>query len=134
VPSVEAQCLTDECEAQMTERWIGRWLMVVGALHVGYGLTKHATQWRDIAAAGFFDAVAGHAARGHAAWFLLCGPVLLLAGLVLDALEASRVRAPALAGIAALVLIVFGLVLMPRSGFWLAIPPAIALTLRAIRR
>jgi hypothetical protein len=118
----------------MTTRWIGRWLMVVAALHVVYGLTVHSAQWSDIAAAGFYNVVAGDVTRGHAVWFLLFGPVLLLAGLILDALEAAQLRMPTLAGIATLLLTVVGLVLMPRSGFWLAIPPAIALTLRTVRR
>lgn len=118
----------------MTGRWIGRWLIVVGALHVPYGLVVHAAPWRDIAVAGFFDAVAGDVARGRAVWFLLVGPVLLLAGLAVDALEAAQVRVPALAGIAMLATTAFCLVLMPRSGFWLVLLPALALTLRTVRR
>jgi hypothetical protein len=123
-----------ESEVNMTARWIGRWLIVVGALHVLYGLVVHAASWQDIASAGFFDAVAGHVERGRAVWFLLVGPVLLLAGLAIDALEAAQVRVPALAGVAMLAMTAFCLVLMPRSGFWLAIPPALALILRTTRR
>ena len=109
------------------KRWIGRWLMVVGALHVPFSLVFHRAVWLDIANAGFFGTVAGQVLRGHAAWFLLFGPVLVLVGAALDALEKARLRPPLLLGVGMLLLTAFALVLMPRSGFWLILPPTFAL-------
>lgn len=117
----------------MTKRWIGRWLMAVGALHVPIALVKHHAIWSQIAQAGTFDAVAGHADRGHATWFLIAGPSLLFLGAVLDALEKARVRPPLALGLAMLLMAACMLVLMPRSGTWLLLAPAFALVWRAWR-
>lgn len=117
----------------MTKRWIGRWLMAVGALHVPIALVKHHSAWTEIAQAGAFDAVAGHAARGHATWFLIAGPSLLFLGAVLDAVEKAQIRPPLALGVAMLLMATCMLVLMPRSGTWLLLPPAFAMIWRACR-
>ena len=117
----------------MMKRWIGRWLMAVGALHVPIALVKHRAIWGEIGEAGVFDVVAGHAARGHAAWFLVAGPTLLFLGVLVDALEKAQLRPPLALGVAMLLTAVLLLVLMPRSGTWLLLPPAFAMIARAAR-
>lgn len=117
----------------MMKRWIGRWLMAVGALHVPIALVKHQALWSEIADAGVFDVVAGDAARGHATWFMIAGPSLLFLGVVVDALEKAQVRPPVALGVAMLLTAICMLVLMPRSGTWLLLPPALAMIWRARR-
>jgi hypothetical protein len=117
----------------MMKRWTGRWLMAVGALHVPFALIRHRALWAEIGEAGVFDAVAGHAERGHAAWFLIAGPALLLSGVLVDALEKAQLRPPLALGVAMLFMAVLLLVLMPRSGGWLLLPPAFAMIARATR-
>lgn len=109
------------------ERWVGRWIMTVGVLHLPVALVKHHAAWRDVAAAGVFDVVQGHVARGHAAWFLVAGLLLLLLGAQIDAMEGARLRPPRWHGALMLTVAAFVLVLMPRSGTWLLLPPALAL-------
>lgn len=115
------------------KRWIGRWLMGVGVVHMPVALLVHRNAWQEVAGAGFFDAVAGHVARGHAAWFLISGLILLMVGALVDALEKASLRPPLVLGIGMLLASAFVLVLMPRSGTWLLLVPAFALTARAAR-
>lgn len=115
----------------MMKRWIGRWLMAVGAVHVPFALIKHQAIWSEIGQAGVFDVVAGYHVRGHAAWFFVAGPTLLFLGAVVDALEKVQVRPPLALGIAMLLMVALLLVLMPRSGSWLLLPPALAMIARA---
>lgn len=115
------------------KQWIGRWLMAVGALHVPVAAIKHHAIWSEIGEAGVFDAVAGNAARGHAAWFMVAGPTLVFLGVLVDALEKARLSPPLALGIAMLLTTVLLLVLMPRSGGWLLLPPALAMIARAAR-
>jgi hypothetical protein len=117
----------------MMKRWIGRWVMAVGALHVPIALIKHHAIWSEIGEAGVFDVVAGNAARGHATWFLVAGPTLIFIGVLVDALEKAQLRPPLALGIAMLLTAVLLLVLMPRSGGWLLLAPALAMIARAGR-
>jgi len=116
------------------KRWIGRWIMVVGVVHMPVAMFRHHALWADIVAAGAFDAIAGDAARGHAAWFLISGLLLLVAGGLIDMLEQAQVRMPVLLGAGMLAIMALVLLLMPRSGTWLLLPPALALLGRSMPR
>lgn len=116
------------------KRWIGRWLMAVGAVHIPFALVKHHAIWAGMADAGFFDVVAGNPARGHAAWFFIAGPSILFLGFLIDAFEKLGMRPPLVLGVALLLTAALLLVLMPRSGSWLLLPPAFALIGRAAVR
>jgi hypothetical protein len=122
-------CLLEDIQMK---RWIGRWLMAVGAVHIPFALFKHHAIWAGIAEAGVLDVVAGHPARGHAAWFLVAGPSVLFLGYLIDVLEQLRMRPPLVLGVALLLMAALLLVLMPRSGSWLLLPPAFALIARAV--
>ena len=112
-------------------RWIGRWIMVVAALHTLVGLVMLQTPLMAMASAGWFDSVGHDPMRGVAAWFMLFGGPLLALGLAIDALEKHQATAalPSL-GWLMLLLCATGALWMPVSGFWLGIPPGIALLRR----
>lgn len=109
------------------KRWMGRWIMAVGAIHLPVALFVHRVAWAEIAQAGWFDAVRGHVSRGHAAWFLLAGLLLLMLGAVVDAMEKAGLRPGRSLGGFMLATAVLLLVLMPLSGTWLLLPPAFGL-------
>ena len=111
------------------KRWVGRWIMGVGLIHLPVALFVHRIAWGEIAQAGWFDAVRGHVHRGHAAWFLLAGLLLLMLGGVVDAMEKARMRPGRHLGWLMLAAAAFLLVLIPLSGTWLLLPPAFALAL-----
>ncbi|WP_077594496.1 DUF6463 family protein [Polaromonas sp. A23] len=115
------------------KRWIGRWIMAVGVVHMPVAMVKHHAAWVDILGAGVFDVVAGDVARGHAAWFLIAGLLLLVVGALVDSLEKAHVPPPLPMGAGMLLVVGLVLLLMPRSGTWLLLPPALALLGRAFR-
>ncbi len=110
------------------KRFIGRWLLVVSAIHTAFALVVFRPELVAMARDGFFAAVGTDARRGAVAWFVLFGGALALAAVVIDELEAMGAPLRR-AGLALAALTTLGLVWMPASGFWLAVP-AIVVMLR----
>ena len=116
--------------------WKGLWLLAVAAVHTVFAAIVFQPQWQEIAQRGVFDSVGTDPMAGAVAWFVLFGGVLALLGWAIwlverhAALAAVSLR-PLGAGVLALTLL--GIVLMPASGFWLALPPALALCWRPRR-
>jgi uncharacterized protein len=119
----------------------GRAMMAIGAAHTVWGSLAYRRDLAAIARAGVLDSVGDglfrreHSRDGRAAafWFMAAGPLLALCGRLTDAaLEAGDRRATAAAGRAALAFGVSGVAVMPRSGFWTALPLGARL-LRAAR-
>ncbi|TXT37549.1 MAG: hypothetical protein FD135_3542 [Comamonadaceae bacterium] len=109
-------------------RWIGRWIMAVAALHTLVGLVMFQTPLTAMASGGWWDSVGHDPTRGVAAWFMLFGGPLLALGLAIDALEQHpSTRAMPTLGWLMLLLCAMGALWMPVSGFWLCLPPGIAL-------
>ena len=108
--------------------WKGFWLMAVSAVHTVFGVVVFSEPLVRMVRRGVFNTVGEDAMLGAVAWFLLFGFVLFLAGLAIAELEnASRRPLPRSLGWALLFVILVGVVLMPVSGFWLALPPAMSL-------
>ena len=111
--------------------WIGHWLMGVAALHTLFAVLVFGKVLRTIAERGLFNSVGDDPLIGAVTWFVLFGFVLALLALAVTPLERSG-QAAALRrlGFGLLLLCGLGIVLMPASGFWLAIPPALAMLRR----
>lgn len=115
----------------MGKRWIGRWIIAVSAGHTIIGLALFWSVIMGIAKAGFWNSIGEDPMRGAVAWFLLAGGFMLVSGLAVDAIEqAGQPVAIRRAGLALLLVTVLGILLMPVSGFWLLLPPAIAMLRR----
>lgn len=109
-------------------RWRGRALMAIAAGHTLVGLIEFPQVLAALLADGLFNTIGRDLLRATAAWFLLFGAVLYLLGAAIDHLERSPNPAPyPHLGGGLLLLIAVGVLLMPVSGFWLALPPAISL-------
>ena len=67
-------------------------------------------------------------------WFMAFGFVLMLLGWVLHQLERQQIELPAVAGYGLLALALGGGVLLPLSGFWLALIPGVLILWRAQAR
>jgi|CXWL01.1.fsa_nt_gi hypothetical protein len=113
------------------KRWIGRWIIAVSVLHTLFGLMAFTPVLRAMLSDGFWNSVGADAMRGAVAWFLLTGGFMLICGLAVDACERSE-GACALrpSGWGLLVVTLITIVLMPVSGAWLLLPPAIAMVWR----
>jgi len=111
--------------------WIGRWLIVAALLHTIVGFIMGGPTLMAMLRGGPFNSVHGQPITGVVIWFLMFGAPLAGLGMAINELEHSAQFASARAlGIGAALVIMVGIFLMPISGFWLAVPPAIALLCR----
>ena len=112
----------------MKSRWIGRWIVAVSVLHTIFGLVVFGEDLMQIAREGFWDSIGEDARAGAVAWFMLSGFLMTALGLAIDALERSATQGSLRAtGVVVLLTTLLGIVLMPVSGFWLMLPPAVAM-------
>ena len=108
--------------------WKGLWLIGVSVVHTIFGLVEFSETLAGIVRRGIFNAVGTDPLTGAVAWFMLFGFALFLAGLSIAELERESTRPlPRSLGWALLFVVLVGVVLMPVSGFWLALPPAVSL-------
>jgi len=108
--------------------WIGHWLIAVAALHTLYAGLVFGNVFLTIGQRGLINGVGLDPLRGVAVWFLLFGVLLAVLGLAIVSLERSRqASSMRLLGWCMLFVCVLGIALMPASGFWLALPPTLAL-------
>ncbi len=113
------------------KRWIGRWLIAVSILHVIFAIVVFRKVFAPVVERGLVNAVGADPLTQLAVWFILFGAVLFLCGVSIDALErASSNHVPKLIGWSLLGLGAIGAALLPMSGFWLVLPPAIAVLVR----
>ena len=114
--------------------WIGRWLVAVAIVHTGFAVFVFAPDLGEIVRRGFFNVVAGDMRLVAVTWFVLFGAVLFIVGLAVTALERSnQAQVPASVGWSLLALALLGIALMPASGFYLVLVPAMAVVLKSRR-
>ena len=110
------------------QAWEGPWLLAVAAIHSAFGLLVFAPVLRSMLAQGWFGTVGADPLRGAVSWFLLFGlPLALLALCIRPLRQAGETRRLRQLGWGLLGLALLGASLMPVSGFWLALPPALSL-------
>ena len=114
-------------------RWVGRWLMGVGALHSVLGLVVFAAPLRELVDAGVVNALGSRdPLRNLAFWFLFGGVMTALVGYLADWIErAPGGMLPPALGWVLLLTAAAGATLAPASGFWFVFPAAIGILLRA---
>lgn len=85
--------------------------------------------------AGLFDSVGGDAMRGAVTWFTFSGFFMFTTGLAVDQLKKHDLHSVLVpSGSALLAITILGIIMMPVSGFWLMLPPAIAMIVIGKRR
>ena len=109
------------------KRWIGRTLVAIGAVHTVFGVVVFSPVWAALFHEGVWNTVNQQPLREAAYWFLFFGFVVLLLGALVDWCEAQQRRLPAFLGWGLLAMTLGGVVVMPVSGMWLALVPAIGL-------
>jgi hypothetical protein len=102
----------------------------IAVIHLGVGLLLAQPPLRAILADGVVGAVDPHIDRMAIFWFMFFGLLLLLLGEVLRAWE-SVATPPARIGYGLGALSLAGGLLIPASGFWLALLPAVLLIHRS---
>lgn len=114
----------------MTRRWIGRYLVLLGLLHLGVGVVAFHRELIAMLNEGFWDTLGTEAEREHGVFSILAGALLTMLGGLADAFEAQNIRFPRWFGWALLALFFAGAIVAPFSGIWLLLPAAYA----ALRR
>lgn len=114
-------------------------LVLLGGGHAGWGLVAYRAPLREIARAGFVGSVGDgifatehdRGARAAAFWFMIAAPLVALDGYLVEAaLRAGDARAARVGGGVALGLGLIGSVVIPRSGFPVAVPVGVWLLRR----
>jgi len=110
--------------------WIGKWLFAVGVIHLLFGVffmhTTLAVLWSE----GLLNTVNGQPPREAVFWFLCTGIMLLMVGVLVDQMEREALAIPLFITWLFAALTVIGVVVMPISGIWLLIPPAVGIVFR----
>lgn len=117
----------------LRQTWKGLWLLGVAVLHTVFAVVVFQPQMREIVERGVFDSVGTDPMRGAVSWFVLFGGLFALLGWAVMLVERQAALAPVplrALGAGLLALALLGIVLMPASGFWLVLPPALALCLQ----
>ena len=120
-----------DTQPSKANRWIGLWLMGVATIHCAFGVIMFGEVLAAIVRRGVFNTVGSDPMTGAVVWFMLFGAALFICGQTILQLEQAGQPVRAAVGWSLLLLVVLGVVLMPVSGFWLALPPALALLRRA---
>ncbi len=119
-----------------TQRWVGRWIMGVGVMHILIGFVLFAAPLREIVAAGLWNTLnPGTPTRYLAFWFLFGGVATIIVGYLADWIErvAGR-RLPRPLGWGLLAITLTGVIVTPLSGFWLLFPAAFGALAQSQRR
>jgi Family of unknown function (DUF6463) len=106
--------------------WIGKWIVAVSIIHTIFAFVVFPEVISQIFHDGVFNSIGVDPLRGAVVWFILFGFVLFALGLATNIIEEmSNGDVPSSIGFSLLFVIFSGVVLMPISGFWLALPPAL---------
>lgn len=103
----------------------GYWLIATSIIHILVGTWLYAEPLADIGRSGIFNAVDPYFDRNTAFWFMIVAPLLFTLGQICCWAQAHSITLPAFLGWHLLAISVVGVILMPISGFWLLMPPAI---------
>jgi hypothetical protein len=115
--------------------WIGKWIVAVSIVHTIFAVVVFPKVILQIFLDGVFDSIGVDPLRGAVAWFVLFGLVLFGLGLAINIIEdRSHGDIPVSIGFSLLFVILLGIVLMPISGFWLALPPALVIIYKRSKR
>ncbi|MEO1554963.1 MAG: DUF6463 family protein [Pseudomonadota bacterium] len=103
-------------------RWIPVWMITIAVIHSALAIVLYSSFYAQFAQRGVWGSVTSNDDR-LALWFLAAGAMMFLIGYCF--LYMSHV--PKLAGVILAGIAVVGGVLLPASGFWLILPPALGI-------
>ncbi|WP_020397266.1 DUF6463 family protein [Thiolinea disciformis] len=110
--------------------WIGYWLMFVALIHTLVMIVLFPSVLAEIVKRGIVNSVGNDPLIGAVTWFGLFGILLFILGMAIKDLERAGQGIPLSMAWAMLILTVLGIILMPVSGFWLALPAVVGIFLQ----
>jgi uncharacterized membrane protein HdeD (DUF308 family) len=94
-------------------------LFVLGIIHIVFGIVRFNVPLTEAVSAGFVGKFQRPEARRTAFWFLMCGPLLILAGhIAVHAVATNDLALLRVIGTYCLVSAVVGVAAVPKSPFW----------------
>ncbi len=115
------------------KNWIGKTLVGIGLLHTALGLIFLREIGALLLAEGLFNTVNRQPPREAFFWFIFAGLEMILLGLLVHDYERRRLAFPRFLGWFLLGLALITVLIMPASGGWLVLLPAIALIVKSGR-
>lgn len=112
---------------------IGYSLIAIGIIHNAVGFTLGWTTLGETMSDGLIGAFDGDPTREFLFWFLITGFITICLGLLIARLERSGTPLPRSFTIAFGLLTLVGIMLMPASGIWLLLIPAITAVIREFK-
>ena len=114
-------------------RWVGRWIIGVGTIHVLVAFVVFQEPLLAILRDGVWNAVDGHSGRPLAFWFVFLGLFTIVFGSLFDWVESRGLWPPRIVRWAFFALVVLGIVTMPLSGGWLLLPAGLGVVVRSLQ-
>ena len=102
--------------------------MVIAGLHSVFGLIRYREQWHQVFSDGFVAAAKTPSTK-LAVWFVLFGMAFAVIASLSLSLEKAGLELPQFGVWVLISLTAVGLMLIPLSGFWLILPPLLAMLL-----
>lgn len=115
----------------MMQAWIGKSIMIIGAIHTMFGFVVFHSTLAEIIREGFVNTVNGQPVREMAFWFIVFGFLAIFFGLFVDWSEREGLKLPKFFGWGLLALMLIIVTIMPISGGWTLLIPAIGAILRS---
>jgi len=109
--------------------WIGKSIIIIAIIHSVFGFVVFSPAISAIFSSGLLNTVNGQSDREWAFWFIACGFTWFLLGWLIDLIEKSSLHIPLAFRIVTFLLVGISVAIMPASGFWLGLIPAVGLML-----
>lgn len=113
------------------QTWIGKSIMIIGAIHSAFGFVIFRSTLAEIFRDGLVNTVNGQPMREVAFWFIVFGFLAIIFGALIDWCERQSVKLPKFLGWSLLALTTVIVTIMPISGGWTLLIPAIGLIFRS---
>ncbi len=123
--------MSENEEARNIRRWIGRWIIGVGFVHMAVGIIEFYETLFAIASDGVWNTVDGIPGRPLAFWFMLFGLLMILFGALVDFIESRGLSIPRPLSWVFFFIVLLGILAIPVGGGWLLLPPAVGVVVKS---
>jgi len=112
--------------------WIGKAVIFIGIVHSIFGFVVFRSEISQIFSEGLVNSVDGQPDREAAFWFLFFGFLGIITGLVIDWCEDTVGTLPGFLGWSLFAFTVLFVIIMPKSGAWMLLVPAVGAIWRSL--